>query len=66
MTFAFNSSLAYNADVISRTSAERTPGTLFTALLIPTPVPQIQTPKSALPLTTCSPTFYQKLDNVFL
>jgi hypothetical protein len=39
--------LAYIADVISRTNAERTPGTLLTALLMPTPVPQIHTPKSA-------------------
>ena len=47
ITFAFNSSFAYIADVISRTNAERTPGTLLTALLMPTPVPQIHTPKSA-------------------
>lgn len=45
--FAFNSSFAYNAVVISRTKAERIPGTLLTALLIPTPVPQIHIPKSA-------------------
>ena len=66
MTFALSSSLAYSADVISRTSAALTPGTLFTALFIPTPVPQIQIPKSAFPLVTCSPTFFRRLDNVFL
>ena len=62
ITFAFNSSFAYKAEVISRTGgAERTPATLLTALLIPTPVPQIHTPKSALPFTTSSPTFLPKI-----
>ena len=59
--------LAYRAVVISRTKAERIPGTLLTALLIPTPVPQIQTPRSAWPLLLrLHRLFYQRLDSGYV
>ena len=39
---------------VSRTRAQRAPGTLLTALVMPMPVPHRATPKSALPLATAS------------
>ena len=41
---------------MSRTRAQRAPGTLLTELVMPMPVPQRTTPRSALPEATASPT----------
>jgi len=41
----------------SEHTAARTPFTLFAAMEIPTPVPQMRIPQSASPPTTARPTF---------
>lgn len=55
---AFKCFLAYTAEDISLTNVGLVPTTLAVDAVIPTPVPQRTTPKSACPPTTFSAAFY--------